>query len=80
MAHYINGNSMRCYQCAYYKADPDRVQGKWWDGFCYNKEHCRTHKARYPAKVKGEAFCCFDAELPDEDQIKMEDVKNGQRL
>ena len=74
-AHYINGNSMRCYQCAYYKADPDRVQGQGWDGYCYNKDHCRTHNAKCPAKVEGWQMACFDAELPDADQIRMEDVR-----
>lgn len=72
MSLYVNGNSMRCRQCVSYKADDHIKQGQWWDGFCYNKDHCRTHKVKCPAKVIGDLMACFDAELPDADQIQME--------
>lgn len=59
---YINGNSMRCKQCASYKVDEHYEKGQWWDGFCYNKEHCKTHKTKCPAKVIGDLMACFNAE------------------
>lgn len=67
---YINGNSMRCYQCEYYRAEPNPERGQWWDGWCANKYHCKRFKAKCPAKVEGWQMACFDAELPE--QIEME--------
>lgn len=66
---YVDGNSMRCYQCLSYKAETDREQNQWWDGYCHNKSHCKTHRAVCPAKVKGKQIACFDAELQDQVQM-----------
>lgn len=68
---YVNGNSMRCHQCVWYEADAERTQNQWWDGFCHNKSHCKTHNAKAPAKVEGKQMACFDAEQPDWDQVQM---------
>lgn len=75
MSLYVNGNSMRCYQCASYKAETEREQNQWWDGYCHNGSHCRTHNTKCPAKVGGRQMACFDAELPDVDQVRMEDIR-----
>lgn len=72
MGVYVDGFSMRCNQCVSYRADVDRTQIMWWDGHCYNKSHCKTHKADYPARVDGSMMACFDAELPNLDQLTME--------
>ena len=72
MGLYVNGNSMRCFQCVSYKAEAEREQNQWWDGYCHNKSHCKTHRAKYPARVDGKQSACFDAELPDKDQVQMD--------
>ena len=65
---YINGFSARCRDCKWFRSIDYEPEGNWYDGWCYNRKHC---KKVFPDTKNGDQIECFDSELPDNDQMKM---------
>ncbi len=61
---YVNGNTPKCRDCRYY--EPLRGKNdhaRYWDGFCRNRKHVRSHGNS--DRASGYSAACFDAEDRD---------------
>jgi len=65
---FINGFSARCQDCKWFRSVEYIPEGQWWDGYCYNRKHC---KKVFPERALSERIECFDSELPCNDQVSM---------